>query len=37
MGYKKDDTDEMFDHNINGWVTVPPDLKLPDNQPGKGI
>jgi hypothetical protein len=22
----------VFDRNINGWVTVPEDLKLPDNQ-----
>jgi len=22
----------IFDRNINGWVTVPPDLTLPDNQ-----
>ena len=22
----------IFDRNINGWVTVPPDLSLPDNQ-----
>jgi len=22
----------IFDRNINGWVTVPPDLPLPDNQ-----
>src|SRR5262249_35101396 len=22
----------VFDRNINGWVTVPPSMKLPDNQ-----
>jgi len=22
----------VFDHNINGWVQVPTDVKLPDNQ-----
>jgi len=22
----------VFDRNINGWVTVPEDLELPDNQ-----
>jgi hypothetical protein len=22
----------IFDRNINGWVSVPPDLALPDNQ-----
>ena len=22
----------VFDRNVNGWVTVPKDLKLPDNQ-----
>ena len=22
----------IFDRNINGWVSVPPDLPLPDNQ-----
>jgi hypothetical protein len=21
-----------LDRNVNGWVTVPPDMKLPDNQ-----
>ena len=22
----------VFDRNLNGWVTVPPDIALPDNQ-----
>jgi hypothetical protein len=22
----------VFDRNINGWVTVPPEMELPDNQ-----
>ncbi len=31
MGYEEG-TPAVFDRNINGWVTVPKDLKLPDNQ-----
>ena len=31
MGYEEDRA-AVFDRNINGWVTVPEDLKLPDNQ-----
>ena len=31
MGYEEGRA-AVFDRNINGWVTVPPDLKLPDNQ-----
>jgi len=31
MGYE-DGKPAVFDRNINGWVTVPEDMKLPDNQ-----
>ena len=31
MGYEEGRA-AVFDRNINGWVTVPQDLKLPDNQ-----
>ena len=31
MGYEEGRA-AVFDRNINGWVTVPPDLELPDNQ-----
>ena len=31
MGYEED-RPAVFDRNINGWVTVPEDMKLPDNQ-----
>ena len=31
MGYEEGRA-AVFDRNINGWVTVPPDMKLPDNQ-----
>ena len=31
MGYEED-RPAVFDRNINGWVTVPVDMKLPDNQ-----
>lgn len=31
MGYEEGRA-AVFDRNINGWVTVPSDLKLPDNQ-----
>ncbi len=31
MGYEEG-TPAVFDRNINGWVTVPADLQLPDNQ-----
>jgi len=31
MGYEEDRA-AVFDRNINGWVTVPEDMKLPDNQ-----
>ena len=26
------DVSAVFDRNVNGWVQVPSDLKLPDNQ-----
>jgi len=31
MGYEEN-RPAVFDRNINGWVTVPPDIELPDNQ-----
>jgi len=31
MGYEEG-RPAVFDRNINGWVTVPPDITLPDNQ-----
>ena len=31
MGYEEDRA-AVFDRNINGWVTVPEDLELPDDQ-----
>ncbi|MGI9302641.1 MAG: hypothetical protein ACR2RB_08040 [Gammaproteobacteria bacterium] len=31
MGYEENRA-AVFDRNINGWVTVPEDMKLPDNQ-----
>ena len=31
MGYEED-RPAVFDRNINGWVTVPEDINLPDNQ-----
>ncbi len=31
MGYE-DGRTAVFDRNINGWVTVPEDMALPDNQ-----
>ena len=31
MGYEEDRS-AVFDRNINGWVTVPEEMNLPDNQ-----
>ena len=31
MGYEEDNP-AVFDRNINGWVTVPKEMKLPNNQ-----
>ena len=31
MGYEENRA-AVFDRNINGWVTVPEDMELPDNQ-----
>jgi hypothetical protein len=31
MGYE-DGKPAVFDRNINGWVSVPEDMDLPDNQ-----
>ena len=31
MGYEEGNP-AVFDRNINGWVTIPDDIELPDNQ-----
>jgi hypothetical protein len=31
MGYEGDQA-AVFDRNINGWVTIPDTIKLPNNQ-----
>ncbi len=31
MGYEEGNA-AVFDRNINGWVTIPDDIDLPDNQ-----
>ena len=31
MGYEEGNA-AVFDRNINGWVTIPDDIELPDNQ-----
>ena len=31
MGYEEN-RPAVFDRNINGWVTIPPDMALPNNQ-----
>ncbi len=31
MGYEEDKA-AVFDRNVNGWVTIPDSIKLPDNQ-----
>ena len=31
MGYEESNA-AVFDRNINGWVTIPEDIDLPDNQ-----
>ncbi|MBI1880165.1 MAG: hypothetical protein HYR94_18420 [Chloroflexi bacterium] len=31
MGYEEG-RPAVFDRNINGWVTLPPDMEMPDNQ-----
>jgi hypothetical protein len=31
MGYEEGNP-AVFDRNINGWVTIPTDIDLPDNQ-----
>ena len=27
----------IFDRNVNGWVTIPTDLKLPEDQQGRDM
>ncbi len=36
MGYEEG-RPAVFDRNINGWVTVPDDIELPDNQQDRGM
>lgn len=36
MGYEEG-IPAVFDRNINGWVTVPKDIQLPDNQQGRDM
>ena len=36
MGYEED-RPAVFDRNINGWVTVPKEMDLPDNQQDRGM
>ena len=36
MGYEEDRA-AVFDRNINGWVTVPENLELPDNQQDRDL
>jgi hypothetical protein len=31
MGYEEDKA-AVFDRNVNGWVTIPDSIELPDNQ-----
>jgi hypothetical protein len=31
MGYEEG-RPAVFDRNVNGWVQVPPEIRLPDNQ-----
>ncbi len=36
MGYEEG-RPAVFDRNINGWVTVPDDIELPDNQQARDM
>ena len=36
MGYEEGRA-AVFDRNINGWVTVPEDIELPDNQQDRDV
>ena len=36
MGYEEDNP-AVFDRNINGWVTVPKEMDLPDNQQARDM
>ena len=36
MGYEED-RPAVFDRNINGWVTVPKEMNLPDNQQARDM
>ena len=36
MGYEED-RPAVFDRNINGWVTVPKEMDLPDNQQDRAM
>jgi hypothetical protein len=36
MGYEEG-RPAIFDRNCNGWITIPTDLKLPDDQQGRDM
>jgi hypothetical protein len=36
MGYEEG-RPAIFDRNVNGWVTIPPDVKLPEDQQGRDM
>ena len=36
MGYEEG-RPAIFDRNVNGWITIPPDLKLPEDQQGRDM
>ncbi len=36
LGYD-DGKPAVFDRNINGWIAIPDDMKLPDNQPERDM
>jgi hypothetical protein len=36
MGYEEG-RPAIFDRNVNGWVTIPTDLKLPEDQQGRDM
>jgi hypothetical protein len=36
MGYEEG-RPAIFDRNCNGWITIPPDMKLPADQQGRDM
>ena len=36
MGYEEG-RPAIFDRNVNGWITIPTDLKLPEDQQGRDM